>query len=305
MPARDRWPFRRQDPPPPAAIPSPLIDPAAWDRSTPVEGWMTVPTDPRMPTPLYPDAQEEPPMTQADNDTEQFEPVTDVPEFPTPQREVCVHCGGTGHAPTVNDYLRESLDLVAPHADGIVMDFYRRLFAMTEPELDDDGAFTGVNLPLIPREIFPPDLLHADAGPGSRGLRQRDELVKALKATAKLYDPFDRLSMQALYAALEIYGRRHVAFAIPGGEGEEDQVFVPQRKHYDAVEEALKGALVAAAEGRWRHVYTLAWSEALEKVSDATRVFAQMAALSSGNVRTPRMTAEPVVARPPTVRPRD
>jgi hemoglobin-like flavoprotein len=275
---RDRWPLRRP-PDPPGFVPGgpTSLDPAgtefvAWQRATPIAGWMTVPTDPRIPTPGVATTEpEDPPMTEPATEQRQ------VPEIPPMNRPRCEHCGAT--MPTAHDYLRQSIDLIDNAGEGVgdevVVRFYERLFSLA-PDL---------------RLIFPADLLDAERGSDTKGFRQRDQLVSALRAVALWYDPFNPKSMQSLDSALQTMGRRHAAFEKRDGSG----VIVPRRAHYDAVDACLMDTLHEVAGEAWLPVWDAAWAEALEHVGDSMRHYARQ--WRGGFARLTRESAEPVVSR--------
>lgn len=150
----------------------------------------------------------------------------------------CPTCGGHGYVTrTLNELLRESLALLAD-ADGVVREFYRRL-------LDAAPDLAG---------LFPPDLLGEDTIRG-----QRDKLLHALMALAKMYNPADADGMKQLETALRSFGRSHAAFARPDGT---TRGATPEE--YLAVKTVLFGTLADAAGSAWLPAYTTAWSEAYD-----------------------------------------
>lgn len=203
---------------------------------------------------------------------------TDRPEpGPPPLRKpACEACGRP--FPTVADHLRASIDFVdnagPTVGDDVVIQFYSRLFSIA-PEL---------------RGIFPPDLLDAERGSDTRGFRQRDQLVSALRTVGRLYDPFNPKSMQALDSSLQLWGRRHAAFQMPDGT-----VLVPRRAHYDAVGSCLLDTLHDVAGHEWVSEWDDAWGEALEVAGDSMRHYARQ--WHVGMARLPRRSADPMTVR--------
>lgn len=263
---RDRWPLRRR-PDPPVFVPvdPAAVDPVGWQRHTPIQPWMTIPTDPRMPAPAAADTTEETPMTEPD--TEQLE----IPEPPAHPR--CPSCGRP--VPTVSDHLRESVDVVAPRRDELAIAFYRRLFQM--------APHTEI--------LFPPDILTgAPDDEDSAGAAQRERIVKAVIAVSKYYDPSSSESMEALNNTCDIFGVEHSNFGRPDGTNR-GATF----GEYRVVGVALADAFHEIAGDEWRPEFDAAWAEAYDHIADRM-IKAQKADDQTRYGRQPRTSTEPIVA---------
>lgn len=164
---------------------------------------------------------------------------------PTPfERADCPHCRGTGKTLTTSDLLRESVALIGDHGDDVVREFYGRLL----------DAAPGL------AELFPADLLAEDAAKG-----QRDKLLQALVALAKLYDPENAEQMTILDAHLVAFGRSHGAF-YRTSEGVTRGATLDE---YQAVKSILFGTLHDFGRESWLREYDTAWSAAYDYAAGA------------------------------------
>lgn len=159
------------------------------------------------------------------------------------ERRPCRHCQGTGHMPSISDFLRESVGLLGDQGDDVIRAFYQSLFRM-DPDL---------------AALFPGNPAEGDLGTDHRGAQQRERLLGAVIALADLYDPADPDKMGKLDTALASFGRSHSAFARPDGT-----VRGASWEEYAAVKTALFGTLVRAAGAAWTPEHTAAWSQAYD-----------------------------------------
>lgn len=151
-------------------------------------------------------------------------------------RQDCVHCGGRGFMPGISDLLQESIELFAD-GDGLVKRFYSALFQRA-PEL----------AALFPRNPATDD-----------GVSQREKLLAALVALARLYDPADEEKTAHLDQALKAFGRSHAAFVRKGGITRGATL-----EEYAAVKDALFTTMIRVAAEHWRPEYGEAWSQAYD-----------------------------------------
>lgn len=158
-------------------------------------------------------------------------------------REACQQCGGTGHMPSINDYLRESVSLLGDQGDDVIRTFYRRLLTAA-PEL---------------AKLFPGNPVEGDLGTDHRGAQQREKLLAAILALADLYDPDDGEKMERLDRALASFGRSHAAFARQDGT-----VRAATWEEYGAVKDALFATLIQVTGAAWKAEYTASWGQAYD-----------------------------------------
>lgn len=198
-----------------------------------------------------------------------------LPDPDLPPRTVVVECAGChGHGKvrmSVHDLLSESIGLIADNPDPVIVRFYSRLF-QADPNL---------------AAIFPPDLLSAPAhAEGSKGARQRDQLVGALVKVATLFGAGHREEAE-LDAYLRQAGRSHAAIEWPDG-----RVGPPLRRHWEAVRTALFDTLHAVAGTKWREEYDTVWDEAYEHAETEMRHAIQHEGREMTIPRQRRLTAE-------------
>lgn len=191
------------------------------------------------------------------------------------RRQRCAHCGAL--PPTVNDWLRESVELVAPQADELVLVFYRRFFALTRGQV---------------AALFPPDILTGKAGdPESEGAAQRDRIVKAVLAVAKYFDPDDAEAMETLNNVLDTFGFQHSNFAWPDGVNR-GATFGQYRR----AGMALFDAFHQIGGDQWRQEFDEAWNDAFDHIADRM-LKAQKPDDQKVYGRQPRVNSDPIVAR--------
>jgi hypothetical protein len=148
-------------------------------------------------------------------------------------RPDCPHCRGTGKVYRTADYLAEVVAMLPvgdpAQMDAVVADFYRALV----------GTETTKGIAPHLRQLFPADLTTGDAL-NSRGHRQRDQLLDALKAILTRYDP-DHPGSEAMVSLLnnaDTWGRTHAEWVRADGS-----LYVPSESDYLAVRSALVAVL--------------------------------------------------------------
>jgi len=201
-------------------------------------------------------------------------------ELPAPvlaPRTVVVQCAGCqGHGKvrmSVHDVLTESIGLIADQADGVVIMFYERLYAI-DPAL---------------AELFPPDLLTAPAhAEGSRGAAQRDKLVEVLVKVATLYGAGEREEVE-LVTILRRAGASHASFL----RRSEGVIRGATPAEYESVRRALFDTLHAVGGDRWRPEYDAAWDQAYTFASREMQHAQEHEGREMQHPRQPRATADP------------
>lgn len=188
----------------------------------------------------------------------------------TPHREPCTHCEGTGHMPSISDYLRESFGWIT-ETDPVIRRFYERMVERMRMDAEQEAIYRGVTPEAAVWQagqdavddilfLFPGDLVSADIErPGdSPGMQQRDRLAKAIMALATMYDPADGDKMQRLDSAIESMGTRHAAFARRDGT-----VMAATWEEYHHAKRALFDVLGTLGD-RFTKKHAAAWSIAYD-----------------------------------------